>query len=295
VRKVQLGVDAGRERTLPLMLAANKTNLGHLEGGSAMTSIVKCILQCRYATCYATQHVNVANPHVEHDNFDVMYPLEASGFRYLQGYSQVSSFGHGGTIGHAIFWGEDHNAKPDIKRLWEKKVSSRRPPEVRPMGPNPDNWEADFPDTRTLRDDTKYQITLSPDDPPEEPVRFELKEEGPDLDLEDVGHYFHICGNFNNWGSENMAVGNVPGVFKFTVTVPVSGTVEWRFLRDGNTDEVIGPAFSPCNKKSESIVGPKKGLKNKWVVHAMPGHKVDIEFFCKRGVMSVLWLRHKDD
>lgn len=290
IRKVHIRI----ARTEPLMLATNKSNIGHSEGGSAMTAMCKCIIQCRHASGFAGNHVRELNAHLEHSSFDAFFQTLLVSFEHAQGHSQVSSLGFGGTNGHGIFWGESLEAMPDLKMLWKKKVAARPQPEVRPLGPNPDDWEADFPDSRTLRNGTQYQITMSPDDPVDQPVKFELKQEAPDLDIEDVGHYYYISGNFNKWGQDNMTATDVAGLSRFVVQVPESGTVEWRFLKDGDVNAVIAPKFTPCSRKSEAIVGPQKGLKNKWVVYEEPGNEVTIEFFCKRGVRSVMWLVKKD-
>lgn len=184
--------------------------------------------------------------------------------------------------------------KPDLNNLWVRKVNSLPAPEVRPFGDNPDDWEADFPDTRTLRTGTKFKITLSPDDGNEQPVRFELEEPAPDLDAEDEGVFYSISGNFNAWGADPMLPGEVAGIFKFTTPVPESGILEWRFVKNGDADAVIGPKSRTCHKRSEVIIGPMAGLKNKWVVHGEVGQEVSIEFFSRRGSRSILWLVSKD-
>ena len=85
------------------------------------------------------------NPHLEHAAFDAIFQTESACYTYIQGHSQVSSFGFGGTNGHGIFWGQDyvHTPAPDV--TMQKRLQKRPPPEVRVMGKNPDEWEADFP------------------------------------------------------------------------------------------------------------------------------------------------------
>merc|ERR1712066_748176 len=103
VRKVQVRMP----RVEPLLLGSTKSNIGHLEGGAAMGSITKCIIQCKYAKCYPTLHCHTLNPHLEHAAFEALFQTEDSEMPYIQGHCQVSSFGFGGSNGHGVFWG--HN------------------------------------------------------------------------------------------------------------------------------------------------------------------------------------------
>mmetsp|Transcript_89364 Transcript_89364/g.277998 ORF Transcript_89364/g.277998 Transcript_89364/m.277998 type:complete len:956 (+) Transcript_89364:60-2927(+) len=283
VRKVQIRM----ARKEPLMLSSNKTNIGHLEGGAAMGGQVKCIIQCKNARCCPTLHLRTLNPHLEHTQFDALFETEAACYHYAQGHSQVSSFGFGGTNGHAIFWGQNFSNQPDVYTLWTRRVEARRVPEVRVVGKDPDDWEADFPDVRLLKQGDKYKIELSPDDPEEQALKWELQEGADDAEGEDT--FFAITGNFNEWTDERMAAGDVDGVHVAFVDVPEDGELRFRFLRDGKEDEVLGPASPDCTQKTEAIVGPQKGLTNSWLVHAEAGQEVRVELFCRAGTRSLVW------
>merc|ERR1719282_2122477 len=113
VRKVQIRM----QRLEPLMLTSNKTNIGHLEGGAAMGAICKCVIQCKYCKCCPTLHLRTLNPHLEHAAFDAIFQTEGACYTYLQGHSQVSSFGFGGSNGHGVFWGETETGL-DINKVW---------------------------------------------------------------------------------------------------------------------------------------------------------------------------------
>mmetsp|Transcript_179544 Transcript_179544/g.436847 ORF Transcript_179544/g.436847 Transcript_179544/m.436847 type:complete len:956 (-) Transcript_179544:571-3438(-) len=284
VRKVQIRMP----RTEPLMLSSNKTNIGHLEGGAAMGGQVKCIIQCKHARCCPTLHLRTLNPHLEHSQFDAIMETEAACYHYPQGHSQVSSFGFGGTNGHGIFWGQNFSNQPDVYTLWTRRVESRKAPEVRAVGGDPDDWEADFPDVRYLKEGTKYKIELSPDDPEEQALKWELQDE-EDADRDEDGDFYAITGNFNEWSDDRMAAGDVDGVHIAFVEVPEGGELQFRFLKNGDTEKVLGPATPECMQKTEAIVGPKKDITNSWVVQAEEQQEFRVELFVRAGVRSVMW------
>merc|ERR1712176_650252 len=142
VRKVQIKTP----REEPLMVGTIKSNIGHLEGGAAMSAQIKCIIQVSATTCCATNHFRTLNPHLEHAAFDAFFETEDALFHYNQGHSQVSSFGFGGSNGHAIFWGDSIDQAPNIMAAMERRLKQAHAPEVRPVGSNPDNWDSDYPE-----------------------------------------------------------------------------------------------------------------------------------------------------
>mmetsp|Transcript_89637 Transcript_89637/g.208795 ORF Transcript_89637/g.208795 Transcript_89637/m.208795 type:complete len:956 (+) Transcript_89637:161-3028(+) len=291
VRKVQIKFP----RTEPLMLASIKANIGHLEGGAAMSAMVKCILQVSSTTCCPTGHFRSLNPHLEHSTFDAIYQTECANFHYACGHSQVSSFGFGGSNGHGIFWGEDICDIGDIKVLAMSKIKKRPYPEVRPVGRNPDNWDSDWP-AADAKDGDKYTVTIDQDDTDETPIKWELKESAPENEQEedDAIEFYEITGNFNEWTSDRMMAGSVTGVFVTTVEVPESGILEFRFLADGDDERVLGPAVPKCTRKTEKIIGPEKGLKNSWMVHGVAGMELEIQLLITKKWRSVMWLKPGD-
>lgn len=292
VRKVQIR----KPRTEPLMIGSAKTNIGHLEGGAAMGGIVKCIMQCRNAKCAPTQHLRTLNPHLEHAMFDAHFETEPLAFATNQGNSQVSSFGFGGTNAHGIFWGQNVTIKEDVEKVWMKKLLSRPPPEVRPMGLDYDKWEADFPDTRMLRKGHKFSLSMGPDEG-NEPLRWDVVDERREIEVDDAEATFAITGNFNNWDEEEaipMEDGEVPGVHRTSLQVPAGGELHFHLLKGGDVKQVVGPEIDGCTRKGAPIVGPKAGLTNKWVIQAAEGQDVRIEFFSKGGRRSILWILSRD-
>eukprot|EP00931_Biecheleriopsis_adriatica_P086449 TRINITY_DN61125_c0_g1_i1.p1 TRINITY_DN61125_c0_g1~~TRINITY_DN61125_c0_g1_i1.p1 ORF type:complete len:1003 (-),score=182.35 TRINITY_DN61125_c0_g1_i1:44-2947(-) len=291
VRKTQVRM----QRTEPLMIGSVKTNMGHLEGGAAMGGIVKCVLQCRNAKCAPTQHLRTLNPHLEHTKFDAVFETEPAAFATNQGNSQVSSFGFGGTNAHGVFWGQNYIINESVERLWMKKLLSRPPPEVRPMGQNYDEWEADFPDTRMMRKGVKFSVSMGPDET-HEPLRWDIVGTA-DQELDEMEATFAIVGNFNNWDVDEalpMEDAEVPGVHRITLQVPPGGLLEFHLLKGGSSQAVVGPNVDDCTQKGAPIIGPDAKLSNKWAVHAPEGKEVRIEFFNRSGRRSILWIVERE-
>mmetsp|Transcript_120112 Transcript_120112/g.299623 ORF Transcript_120112/g.299623 Transcript_120112/m.299623 type:complete len:960 (+) Transcript_120112:115-2994(+) len=286
VRKVQIRMP----RMEPLMITSNKTNIGHLEGGAAMAAMVKCVLQCKHAKCCSTLHLRTLNPHLEHAAFDAIFQTETACYAYVQGHSQVSSFGFGGTNAHGIFWGQNLDITPDSEKLFHKKLAERPPPEVRVMGNNPDDWEADFPDWRNVDRNAKWQVTMGPDDVGQ-PLRYEqVLDVNVGAAEEDEEATYSVTGNFNSWSEDRMAAGDVPGLHITYVEVPDSGKLEFRFLKDGDPEQVLCPDEPDCARRTAPMLGPAKDLSNSWVVHAPPRQDVRIELLITGGRRSVMWL-----
>jgi len=189
-----------------------------------------------------------------------------------------------------LFWGENLNEAPDRNTIFSKKLAERPAPEVRIVGNHPDQWDADFPDTRSLKKKAKYRISIDPNDI-SEAIKWELVEDGEDD--EDDTSFYTLIGNFNDWSAdddERMAPGTIEGIHESTLQIPEGGILEFQVLKNGNRDEVIAPKTAKCWSKSEAIVGPEKETKNKWVVEGSPGQEVSIEFLTKGGTRTIFWM-----
>merc|ERR1711972_86045 len=91
--------------------------------------------------CAPTQHLKCLNPHLDHAAFDAFFASEANPYLYNAGHAQVSSFGVGGTNGHAIFWGEKTiQADVDNTKLFLRKLR-RTPCPINADGSNPAAWD----------------------------------------------------------------------------------------------------------------------------------------------------------
>jgi len=283
VRKTQVRM----QRLEPLMVTSVKTNMGHLEGGAAMGGMVKCVLQCKYTKCCPTVHLRTLNAHLEHTAFDAIFETEAANYHYTQGHSQVSSFGFGGTNAHGIFWGRNMAYSPDAEQAFMKRLKMMKPPEVRPSGSSPYEWDSDFPDFKNIKPGTAFTICMNPEDPVDAPIRYEPVEEEPE---DDEDCFFAITGNFNDWSEERMTEGNVPGLATFGLEVPDDGVVEFYFLKNGEEDQVLCPSVDECSKRVTPILGPGNQAKNKWRVKAEAGLEMMIELFVKDGKKTVTWI-----
>eukprot|EP00747_Dinoflagellata_sp_TGD_P153563 gnl/TRDRNA2_/TRDRNA2_177407_c0_seq1.p1 gnl/TRDRNA2_/TRDRNA2_177407_c0~~gnl/TRDRNA2_/TRDRNA2_177407_c0_seq1.p1 ORF type:complete len:948 (+),score=187.45 gnl/TRDRNA2_/TRDRNA2_177407_c0_seq1:82-2925(+) len=285
VRKVQIRMP----RKEPLMVRSTKANGGHLEGGAAMKGCIAAIKMVGFSKCMATQHVRTLNPHLEHTNFDCLFETEVAPFCYMQGHSQVSSFGFGGSNAHGIFWGCNHSDPPPANRLFMQKVKSCPPPEVRPVGTNPDDWEADYPD-KDMKVGDVYALNFHPDDPKDKPLEWVKEADAADVPDDDDTQWA-ITGNFNDWTDERMAQGEVEGQHVSIVEMPSSGRLEFRFLRNETEDEVLAPEYPECTRKLAAMEGPKPGLTNFWVVEGVPGQEIEVSLMAVRGRYNLMWVK----
>lgn len=291
VRKTQIKVP----RVDPLLMSSNKSNMGHGEGAAGMCGMVKCVIQVKASKCLPTLHLRTLNPHLEHAKFESHFETEAQGYPYAQGHSQVSSFGFGGTNGHAIFWGLDRSGgqaeKNNPANLFSKKLQKSPVPEIRMAGNTPDDWESDWPDTRGLSKGATWVVRFDKNDPPEAPLKYTLADDGL-ADLEELDdHFYAITGNFNDWESDRMVAGEVSGLWTTQAEIPDSGFLEFHVHEDGDPEKVFCPASANCSRKMEQIVGPEVEQVNNWVIRGEPGHDVSIEFFVQNGLRSILWVK----
>jgi 3-oxoacyl-(acyl-carrier-protein) synthase len=291
VRKIQIRM----ERQQPLMMTSNKTNIGHLEGGAAMAAMVKCVAAVSHISCFSSLHVNELNPHLEHSQFDAFFEAETNKFEYDQGHSQVSSFGFGGSNGHVIYWGQNMSkVQGSIPQLIMQRIRKMAPPEVRPVGDDPDEWESDLPEA-DMKPGDKYVITMKSDDPKDATLKWVKQESAPDEEEDEEEATYCITGNFNAWEDDRMMPGDAPGQHIVNALVPEEGVLEFRFLKDGDPDLVICPDREKCTKKTAKVVGPKEGLTNSWIITAKPDMEVQIELMALKGRYTVLWLCQQYD
>lgn len=286
VRKVQIK----QERSEPLMVASLKANTGHLEGGAAMSAMIKCILQISSTKCCPTGHFRSLNPHLEHSVFNAIFQSEAANFHYNMGHSQVSSFGFGGSNGHAVFWGESFELDNDALLAFERRLRRSALPEVRPVGSNPEDWDSDYPAADAKAGD-RYTVTVRQEDTLDTPIRWVRDmPDAPEEEAEEEETY-EITGNFNDWESDRMITGLVPGSFTTTVVVPDSGVLEFRFLRDGDIMQVLAPETAICSRRSARVLGPDSGLTNKWSVQAEPESEIEVQLLVTKDCKSVMWMK----
>jgi hypothetical protein len=287
VRRVQIK----EKRQSTLLVLTNKTHTGHLEGGAAITSLIAAVQQVKAGVGLGILHLRLINPNLEQTNFDGVFTNEMNACNVTQSNAHVSSFGFGGTNGHVIFWGRSQRHTPDVPTAVLQAIKKKPAPEVRVSGTDPADWEWDGPDA-DVRAGDKYEITLNAADPEDTPIKWVKKEEAPEPD-DGEDDFYCITGIFNDWDSDRMEDGPVKGLRTITVQVPEDGVLEFRFLKNGEEDQVLYPAVDKCTRKSTPILGPKKedGGKEKytWVAEADPGSEVKIDLFVCRGLKGLSW------
>lgn len=282
VRKVQRKL----VRPEPLMMSSNKSNIGHLEGGAAMAAMVKCVLGVKQNQCVATLHLRQLNPHLEHTIFDAFFETERTCFAYDRAHCQISSFGFGGTNGHCIFWGKSNVGKQDVQTLLLRRIAKMSPAEIRPVGNNPDDWEADLPEANPKAGDI-YSIIMRPDDPMDEPIKW-VKIRDATEERESIDEAYAITGNFNNWQHDLLSPG-ASGQYTMTAFVPNDGILEFQFLKMPGA-LVIAPEKDKCSEKTGKITGPEEGLTTCWSVKAAANSCMRIQLLCLKQIYSVLWM-----
>lgn len=209
-------------------------------------------------------------------------------FSDVGGHSQISSFGFGGTNGHMVFWGESLRETGEASDRILRRLMLMSPPEVRPVGRSPDEWDTDMPDVNAKPGD-KFSIVIDQDDPLNVPLKW-IKEEAA-AEEEGDEDFYSITGTFNGWLEERPETNDIPGVYSAIVDVPQSGSFEFRFLKNGDQAKVIAPEVEKCTRKTSRILGPLPDLDTSWLVRGDPGSEIQVELFVRAGFKSVVWLK----
>lgn len=292
VRKTQIKF----ERSGPLMIGTAKSNTGHLEGGAAMAGIVKCVLLSGRATAYPTLHCRQLNPHLEAAAFTAFFSIEAVAFPAVSGHAQISSFGFGGTNGHAIIWGENNKAASDTYSQVMKRLANMKAPEVRMYGRNPDDWETDWL-LKDAKPGDKYSVVMSQDMAADtslkvnkmEPPAIKYGEEGELIEEET---YYAISGNFNDFTPDRMMEGEIPGLFTATIEVPADGSMEFYFSKEGEDRQLICPVEANASSRLATIVVKKPDQQaNSWLISGQASADMQIELLVTNDRKSVMWLQ----
>lgn len=289
VRKVQT-----REKRLDtLLVATSKSNFGHLEGSAAAISMNKCILVVLRNACTATQHLRVLNAHLSAD-FDAHFVTEMATYSHSQTNCHVSSFGVGGTNGHAIFWGEAYRPPIDVQSALTNKMLSAVAPII-VHGSDPSAWEYSGPPLHAAPDE-EYRIVFTRD-----PLtgRDDVRYERVHKEEQRPPEFYALAGNYNGWIAERMPDGRVPHLFQVEVSVPSDGLLAFRVLEEADPARAIGPEATSSDMTAP-IVGPRAGLTTSWEVQGTPGQAVRIEWFCPppahgHRVRTVAWLSAMGD
>jgi amino acid adenylation domain-containing protein len=94
----------GRASAQPLYLGAVKTNIGHLEAGAGVASLIKMTLSLMHREIPPLLHFNTLNPHISFDGLPAMIPTTTQPWAVSDGprLAGISSFGFSGTNVHVL-------------------------------------------------------------------------------------------------------------------------------------------------------------------------------------------------
>jgi len=275
-------------RNDPMVITSSKSNIGHGEGGAGLAGFIKCAAQVGHTEACPNLHLKVLNPHLDLDGFPCQTLSEKVVFREDSGYTGVSSFGFGGTNGHAEAWGRNIFTSrgafaADPYKMFQKKLSNAPPGEISIEGDDIDDWETTGIDPRCSPSD-KYEIQMDNDGV--------ASWEKVDDDA-DYGDEFFIQGTFSNWESEPMDPhSSIPGLWVGTITVGASGEEQFQIMADNDKAMVYTPTTAKCTLKASPIVGPaESGKEMTWLVKGKPESTYTIEWFQQGKNLSIMWLK----
>jgi hypothetical protein len=265
-------------------MCTNKTNTGHLEGGAAMTTLIAATLQVRAGHAIPIVHFRRLNPNLEQSNFDFLITNETLMSKFQNNNVHISSFGFGGTNAHCILFGCVQSEVINPEAIVLQRIRKMAPPEVRVNGDDPSMWEWDGPDENVKPGD-KYSLNI---DTQENALRC-TKEEDGDEPHDGIDDFYCITGPFNDWEADRMEDGAVAGL-RTTTLATTGGAVQFRFLRNGEEDEVLYPEYDQCTSRTAAVLGPAPGQKNTWYVECPAGKSLQVDLFVCRGRRSVMWM-----
>lgn len=285
VRKVQTKY----ERSEPLMLGTSKSNVGHLEGSAAAIAMVRCCMVVRKAKALPTLHLAVLNPHLEHVHFDAIFCNESNPYLYKQGHCQVSSFGVGGTNGHAIFWGEQVTEQEfNPKTLFMKKLKMQTPTII-VDGPDPADWDYSGPGLSSKPGD-KYELFTEKDPiSGNAPIRWKKVDHSEE---QARAEYYSTTGTHNNWQGDAMEHGDIDSLFYQDLTLPPDGVIKFRLLVDGDYTRALGPVEENCTRRSAPLCELTADFTTSWLIEGSPNDSIRIELLVPpKGVPSINWFK----
>ncbi len=99
-----IGSAIGMHRSQPCFLASVKTNIGHLEAGAGMASLIKMMLALRHRMIPKHLHFENPNPAIDLDRLHLQIPRETIPWPSQAGprVAGINGFGYGGANAHVL-------------------------------------------------------------------------------------------------------------------------------------------------------------------------------------------------
>ncbi|TWU43963.1 Phthioceranic/hydroxyphthioceranic acid synthase [Novipirellula aureliae] len=94
----------GSQRSSPCYLGSVKTNIGHLEAGAGIASVLKVALAMRHRTIPKHLHFKSLNPAIQFAENHLQLPLETTPWDTISGrrIAGINGFGYGGANAHVV-------------------------------------------------------------------------------------------------------------------------------------------------------------------------------------------------
>ncbi|MEM9644315.1 MAG: beta-ketoacyl synthase N-terminal-like domain-containing protein, partial [Planctomycetota bacterium] len=95
---------AKRPDDLPCLVGSVKTNIGHLEAGAGIASVIKVALSLRHQTIPQHLHFEVPNPAIDWQRSGLKLPLQSTAWPAIEGrrIAGINGFGYGGANAHVV-------------------------------------------------------------------------------------------------------------------------------------------------------------------------------------------------
>jgi len=101
----------GKADRAPLMIGANKPNLGHSEAASGISSLIKCALAFEHKVIPPTMGIKKLNPRLKLEDWNMEIVEEATPWPTQTHRASINSFGYGGANAHTIIESFDQTAR----------------------------------------------------------------------------------------------------------------------------------------------------------------------------------------
>lgn len=109
-------------RDRPCLIGSVKTNVGHLEAGAGIASLIKVALSIREAKIPAHLHYQTPHPEIDLEKLNLRVPTETQAWPLTDGMrlAGVNGFGYGGANAHVIV-----SQAPEIAPTRERRLSPK--------------------------------------------------------------------------------------------------------------------------------------------------------------------------